>query len=127
MAREFDPDEVQYFKAILEAEKQYLEDEVINQLRPGEVLNYAPAFGITPAADTKLAEYKGDFDTLWGDLQGLKATLSGMIDAMETALEGHEITEETNVQGLQALEESAAGRDPADESNDQGGGDNEFS
>lgn len=122
MPREFDPEEVQHFKAILEAEKTYLEDEVIKQLRPGEKLNYAPAFGITPAAEQKLGEYTTDFNTIWQDLQSLKATLSGMIDAMDTALEGHELTEDVNVQGLNALEESAAADAPESENNNQDGG-----
>lgn len=108
MARKFDPEEVQYFKAVLEAEKDYLENEVIVQLKNGGKLSYAPAFGITPAAQTKAGEYEGDFNNLWTDLQSLKATLSGMIDSMETALEGHELTEDVNVQGLNALQDSVS-------------------
>lgn len=119
MAREFDPEEVQYFKAVLEAEKTYLEDEIIKQLKSGGKLSYAPAFGITPAAQTKAGEYVADFNNLWADLQSLKATLSGMIDAMDSALEGHELTEDVNVEGLNALEDSASANPPEPDTNYQ--------
>ena len=113
--RKFDPEETQYFKAVLEAELEFLEDTVIKQLKDG-VLSYAPAFGITEDGQTKAGEYVEDFNTAWSDLQSLKATLKGMIDSMETALEGHEVTEDVNVHDLQALEVAASG----DGANDDG-------
>ena len=114
--RKFDPEETQYFKAVLEAELEFLEDTVIPQMQDGGKLSYAPALGITTDGQTKAGEYAQDFNTIWSDLQSLKATLKGLIDTMDTALEGHEVTEDVNVHDLQALEVAASG-DDGDQSN----------
>ncbi|GAB3219963.1 hypothetical protein GCM10027447_03720 [Glycomyces halotolerans] len=96
--REFDPDEANHYKAVLEAELEYIEGEIIPLMKEG-VLSYAPAFGLTDEAG-KAGEYEQDFNNIWMDIQNLKATLKGMIDVVEQALEGHELTEEANVAEL---------------------------
>jgi hypothetical protein len=100
--REFDPDEANYFKAVLEAELQYLEEQIIPVMKDGD-LSYAPAFGLNDE-DGKAAEYETDFGNIWMDIQNLKATLKGMIDVVEQALEGLELTEDANVSELKVLE-----------------------
>jgi hypothetical protein len=100
--REFDPDEANYFKAVLEAELQYLEEQIIPVMKEG-ALSYAPAFGLSDA-DGKAGEYETDFGNIWMDIQNLKATLKGMVDVVEQALEGNELTEEANVSELKVLE-----------------------
>lgn len=100
--REFDPDEANYFKAVLETELGYLEDQIIRTLKEGD-LSYAPAFGLADEVG-KGGEYQQDYGNIWMDLQNLKATLKGMIDVVEQALEGNELTEEANVSELKVLE-----------------------
>lgn len=97
--REFDPEEANYFKAVLEAELEYIEGEVIPLMKEG-ALNYAPAFGLTDEGGAKASEYSLAFSNIWSDIQNLKATLKGMVDVVEGALEGHQITEDANVQEL---------------------------
>jgi hypothetical protein len=100
--REFDPDEANYFKAVLETELGYLEEQIIPLMKNGD-LSYAPAFGLSDE-DNKAQEYETDFGNIWMDIQNLKATLKGMIDVVEQALEGNELTEEANVAELKILE-----------------------
>lgn len=100
--REFDPDEANHFKAVLETELGYLEEQIIPLMKDGD-LSYAPAFGLSDEAN-KAQEYETDFGNIWMDIQNLKATLKGMIDVVDQALEGHELTEEANVSELKVLE-----------------------
>ncbi|THV30108.1 hypothetical protein [Glycomyces paridis] len=99
--REFDPDEANYFKAVLEAELQHVEEQLVPLMKDG-ALSYAPAFGLADETG-KAGEYEGDFGNIWMDIQNLKATLKGMIDVVDQALEGTEITEEANVAELKVL------------------------
>jgi hypothetical protein len=94
--RKFDPDEANQYKALLEAELEYIEGQIIPLMKDGE-LSYAPAFGLTDE-NNKAGDYETAFGNIWMDVQNLKATLKGMIEALEDALEGHQVTEEVNIQ-----------------------------
>lgn len=101
-SREFDPEEANYYKAVLEAELEYIEGEIIPLMKEG-VLSYAPAFGLTDESN-KAGDYEQDFNNIWMDIQNLKATLKGVVDVVEQALEGHELTEDVNVQELNVMQ-----------------------
>lgn len=93
--REFDPEAVNEFKLVLEADLEYLEDQIIPRLRDGD-LSRMPAFGLE-GVEFKKSEYLTSFGSIWTDLQNIKVTEKKMTEALGEIVGDEADAEEANV------------------------------
>lgn len=93
--RQFDPEAVGEFKIVLEADLEYLDDQVIPRLRDGD-LSYMPAFGLE-GVEGKKVEYQTSFGSVWTDVQYMRATIVKMIEALDGIVGDEAEAEAANV------------------------------
>jgi hypothetical protein len=93
--REFDPEAVADFQRVLQADLDFIEEQIIPRMRDGD-LSYMPAFGLE-GVDGKKTEYQTSFGTTWTDVQNIKVTLKKMLEALDEIVKQNAETEDSNV------------------------------
>jgi len=112
--REFDPEAVADFQRVLQADLDFIEEQIIPRMRDGD-LSYMPAFGLE-GVDGKKTEYQTSFGTTWTDVQNIKVTLKKMLEALDEIVKQNAETEDSNVTEIEqylSVGESVPAESPA--------------
>ncbi|GAA1688634.1 hypothetical protein GCM10009830_40320 [Glycomyces endophyticus] len=107
-SRQIDPEAIQEYKTLIQEQLDHL-DEIIPQLKKGQVLGRLPAFGQLDASATARTNYETFHSTTWDNLQNLRVSLSGMMETLQSSSDNAEETDEAAASEMADYESELGG------------------